>query len=517
VRRFQSVTVAALAGVAALATVVATRHGPGLSPDSVTYVSLARSLAGGRGYIDLTGRADTTFPPAYPALLAVGIRLGMTPLTAARAVNAASYAAIVGLAWILLRRHTTSRRVALLGTAFIALSPAVLNVADQAWSEPLFCAALLAFIILLEDAVTAAARSRTALWAGVAAGLACTVRYAGASLVVVGLLVLCTRAGHRQASDRWQRVGLFLAGAVPLPALWVLRNAAADSRYPLGPRVATGAPVSTLLRLFLDGTSELFVPRAFVVPFLVATAPLLVGVIVGATMLFRRTAERSGEPGRPLNVMITFLAVYTVFLLWAARSTGASVDSRTVMPVYLPATIIAICALDGLAANRAARSGVNTWHSGTARLLIASSIVGVVFYAAWFTQISVADGSVARGYATATSARSPLAREVTRLGSHAVVATNQPWFLYAATNHDSITPVPGRLYPSASLVPATVDELVDDSCTRSVYVAWFANKTSARATIRSELPLVLLHITTDGALYQLSPGARCPRRGGPAS
>jgi hypothetical protein len=500
-----------LAGAAVVATFVATRHGPGLSPDSVTYLSLARSLARGRGYVDLTGRADTTFPPTYPALLAIGIRLGMTGLTAARVVNAASYGAIVGLGWILMRRHTMSRRVALLGTAFIALSPAVLNVADQAWSEPLFCAALLAFLILLEDALAPSVRSRTVLWAGLAAGVACTIRYAGASLVVVAVLVLLSAAGPRAAQDRWRRVGLFLAAAVPLPALWVLRNATADSRYLLGPRVATATPLTTLLRLFVDGTSELFVPRAFLVPFLVATAPLAVGATIGATRLFRRSAGHAEEPVRHLNVVIAFIAVYSVFLLWAARSTGASVDSRTVMPIYLPATIVAVCALEGLAAHRGARAVAQRWRRGTTRLLVSSSIIGVVFYSAWFTQISVADGSVARGYAAATAARSPLARDVARLGSRAVVATNQPWFLYAATNHDSITPLPGRLYPSVSLVPATVDELVDETCTRPVFVAWFGKPTSVKPRIRTELPLVLLHTTTDGVLYRLDPPTRCPR------
>ena len=66
--------VVALAVLAGVATWVATRHGPGLSPDSVTYLSAARNLAAGRGYVDLTGQANTTFAPGYPAVLAAGGR-----------------------------------------------------------------------------------------------------------------------------------------------------------------------------------------------------------------------------------------------------------------------------------------------------------------------------------------------------------------------------------------------------------------------------------------------------------
>jgi RNA 3'-terminal phosphate cyclase len=59
-----------LAGIEAGALLLATRAGPGLSPDSVTYVSAARNLTDGHGYSGFTGSALTVFPPAYPALLA---------------------------------------------------------------------------------------------------------------------------------------------------------------------------------------------------------------------------------------------------------------------------------------------------------------------------------------------------------------------------------------------------------------------------------------------------------------
>jgi hypothetical protein len=38
-----------LAALAFVGTLIATRHGPGLSPDAVTYISAARNLAAGHG------------------------------------------------------------------------------------------------------------------------------------------------------------------------------------------------------------------------------------------------------------------------------------------------------------------------------------------------------------------------------------------------------------------------------------------------------------------------------------
>lgn len=147
-----------------VATWIATRHGPGMSPDSVTYLSAARNLAAGHGYTDFTGQALTTFPPGYPALVAVLHVLGFSIATAARVVNAVSFGAVVLLAGTLIRRHTSSRAVALGATALVAVSPALINIASNAWSEPLFCALVLAFVLALEDGMDPDSPSGPSAW-----------------------------------------------------------------------------------------------------------------------------------------------------------------------------------------------------------------------------------------------------------------------------------------------------------------------------------------------------------------
>ena len=82
------VTGAALAVIGFALAIVATRHGPRLSPDSITYLSVADHLRHGRGLTDFTGEPFTVFPPVYPVVLSV---FGSS-LTWARLVNTVSFA-----------------------------------------------------------------------------------------------------------------------------------------------------------------------------------------------------------------------------------------------------------------------------------------------------------------------------------------------------------------------------------------------------------------------------------------
>ena len=47
--------VGGLSAIAFVITIVATRHGPGVSPDSVSYLTAARTAADGRGFLDFDG------------------------------------------------------------------------------------------------------------------------------------------------------------------------------------------------------------------------------------------------------------------------------------------------------------------------------------------------------------------------------------------------------------------------------------------------------------------------------
>ena len=56
--------------MAAVLVAIATRHDPLLSPDSITYLSVADHVRAGHGLTDFTGKPMAVFGPVYPLLLA---------------------------------------------------------------------------------------------------------------------------------------------------------------------------------------------------------------------------------------------------------------------------------------------------------------------------------------------------------------------------------------------------------------------------------------------------------------
>ena len=274
--RTRRVPVYALAVLAAAATWMATRHGPALSADSATYFSAANRIGAGLGYTDFTGGANTTFPPAFSTLLAVLGSLGLSLATAARVANAAFFTGVVGLTWVVAARHTRSSFARLGATAAVAVSPAMLDLADHAWSEPAFCVLVLLFVLVLEDSVTRdRARTRSAATAGMIVGAAFLVRYAGAILIPVGVVVLAIAlrsAGRRIVVTR---VSVFLACALVLPSLWILRNASTAAPYVLGPRTVVADGVDELARLFVVSFGSLFIPSRWTHDGLVIAVPFV--------------------------------------------------------------------------------------------------------------------------------------------------------------------------------------------------------------------------------------------------
>jgi 4-amino-4-deoxy-L-arabinose transferase-like glycosyltransferase len=504
--RLVGVPVGVLVVCAVVATWIATRHGPQLSPDSVTYLSLAHNLLGGRGFVDLTGQANTTFAPGFPGLLAFGQSLGFTAATTARVVNEAAFAAIVLLTWILVSRHTTSRIVAVGATATVVVSPTLLDVSSHTWSEPVFCVVVLCFILVLEEALargdTSGQRGFLA-GAGVLAGVGFMMRYAGVTLIPVGMVVAYLGAGRRPV--RLGRVGVFLAAALPLPLIWLARNATSGAPYLLGPRMSVQDSVGSLLSTYGQSFISMFTYDALLHNYLVALAPLTALAVFGLIVTLRQR-EHANARSTAVSIvpLLAFILCYSASVVVSAKTAGSSIDTRIVMPVFVP--VVVVGAWLASLAFAAARSTTNAWFRGAITVLALGVAVSLIVNTVNFIQTSWTTGQAAHGYATATVARSPLARAVTlRAGPSAVVATNSPWTLYSATGHQPIVPAPAPLYPSASLVPTSSDTLADIACHRTVYFAWYAHSRRPSTNLGAGLRLTSVVRVSDGVLYTVHP------------
>ena len=504
--RLDRIGVALLSGLAGVATFLATRHGPVLSPDSVTYLSAARNLVAGHGYTDFTGHAVTTFPPGYSVLLAIGRWAGLSLLMAARVLNSGLFMLVVGLTWLVLRRHTRSRVVCIGATAFVAASQTMLNLSDHAWSEPAFCVLILVFTLLLEDAIT---RWRTRSWpvalAGVVVGCAFLVRYAATILLVVGVVTLII--SHRRDGTRAvaTRVAVFIATASLLPLIWIARNAASGTPYLLGPRVASTSGVGGLTRQFTVGLVSLFLP-GFSTQSIVLLVALVTPLVASLWFAFRSGDEPRRRDYTLLPTAI-FVCLYPPFVVASGRFSGSSIDARLIAPMFPSVVILLAVLLDEiLQRGRGELRTSNLRFVQPAVRLVgigAGSAVLIASAVLFFDKVA-SDGASAHAYASTSYAESELAESVRALGPGSLVATNRPWALYVGTGRQPIVPSPAPLYPSVSLIPTTVEDLEHQTCTRRVYLAWYGYVAATPPSERVRgLRLHVLRTVNDGTLYRV--------------
>ena len=94
--------VAVLSAVAVGGMWVGTQVGPGATPDSATYASVAENLSAGRGLTFYDGSELTLFPPGLAAILAGFEPFGLSPLAASRVLNAMCLIAAIVLGAVLL-------------------------------------------------------------------------------------------------------------------------------------------------------------------------------------------------------------------------------------------------------------------------------------------------------------------------------------------------------------------------------------------------------------------------------
>jgi hypothetical protein len=346
------------------------RYGIGLSPDSVGYIAAARNIASGVGVVSYDGEPLVAQPPLYPSLLSIGqLALGVDPLAFAPLLNALLFGLTLWLAGVLFRRHLTeSPALAVLGVAAVLLAAPLQATAVMAWSEPLFVAIVLLFVLSLDRyLVQLDARSFVRFTA--AAALGCLTRYVGVTLILSGVIALLFLARERLVR-RAARACVFAVAAAWPVLLWAIRNQAV-SGSPAGSRGPAALTLRENLSFAFDSVLAWYMPAAWleslaVVLTIAATVGLLAAIAVnGRRCLFRTGANRPGA-------LAVFACTYAS-VLFAASSAAAfdRIGDRLLSPVYIPATMFVLMLLEGLVAPFKARVPCRVADS------LLASVVGV--------------------------------------------------------------------------------------------------------------------------------------------
>lgn len=382
-----------LAGTLALLTTVhmlvrTSVYGAGIDVDSVFYISIAANLLAGQGFQDFVGNALHPWPPLFPLLLAaVGFVAEIEPQDAARFINAAAFGLTVLATAAWLSRTVASRLLVLGATLAVATSPYLGHCASTVWTEaPFVLFSLLALMQL--DSFQNHRQTRTSLALAILfAALAATTRYAGVAVVATGTLLLLVRPGRLLMRPGRLLVGpgrCFVAKVGPAAAfagisLLPLAATALRNRLLLGawdtprgdPELGQSAVES--LRQIVVLAQRAVAPAdgpEWLAPVLWTSAVLLLVACVAtvAASVGRRSSGLLRNVG-PARMLCAYCLVYTIFIV-AAVSTGRAWDmpggpglsARFLIPLYVPALMIAAVAVDRWLGLRTA--GWATWGKG---------------------------------------------------------------------------------------------------------------------------------------------------------
>lgn len=322
---------AALAGFTWI-QILAKHSGIGVSPDSVTYLSAARHLAEGNGFISFDNGPVVDFPFAYPCFLSIVSWITrQDPLQFASVLNGILFGLLLYLSGSLMNGFRKPsgwyKRILL---ACILMSPALQEVYSLLWSETVFLLLILLFVICLTNYLQEMKISWLLISAGVAA-LACLTRYAGVFLLPAGLFLIFFNHGLPRPA-RFRHCLYFGLLSVSLFLINILRNNLLTGMA-MGQRPKNDAGFLQILEnfggVFCDWLS--MVRNAFP-SMLMSVAVLIIFTLAIVSSYRRNRSEKSLE-----RVIAVTGFMYCIFMLFTSTLTRYEpFTSRLLSPLFIP-------------------------------------------------------------------------------------------------------------------------------------------------------------------------------------
>lgn len=487
---------------------------------------MAQGLVEARAMRGVAGTELTVFPPGYPALLAIGQGLGLTPLVTVRLVGALSWAVVVACTGAAVRRRVpTHPWVAVAAAAVVATAAPMFGVMRMAWSEPPFLAVVMLTLVLADRcrAEGVAGRGRVVALIGLV-WAATMLRFSGLALVPAVAIALwgAAPAPHRRPVPRPRWLPgrlpivptLFVLGALVAPAGWMLRNLVVDGTL-LGPRnESTATPAGELADLVRT------IAR-WVAPTPAAALLALVGAAAVGVLVARRPevdppgpagattdTTRPSSPGSG-EVWAVFVVGFTVLTLWSRLTTQIdSLGDRLLSPVFAP--IVVLLSIGAARLLAPLEHGGDPATPSVARRALAVAVAGWILVSLVGSIVAVRQLDAQGGSHLARRFDgSALVDRVRELPAGAVVLSNQAEALAYLSQRPVVMDPPARTDYGWTPADPTAQQLQSlVSCaTAPVYLAWF-DRTPPHFLAPDELPATLsvtpLARVADGALHRIS-------------
>lgn len=335
--------------------------GPILGEDSYQYLSAAGNLTAGHGlstsilHYDIdrsTGALPaplTMWPAGYPIAIASLHVFGVPLEPAAVLVSALAFVALIPLFGVIARPIGLTPFTTRLAFVWLLANSWSLAFAAAAVSESLFAALVVAALAMCAQAETRAdSRPTTLVVAGVVAGLAYWVRFAGL-LVIAGIVAYFGLS----AVARRSRVSLRGLVLVVVPATLVagahaLLSVMLTGSWPRGHEKDAFSTLPDVLKAFIVSLHHLVFGSAATarigVAEVIVTGGLAALAVAFAFMIRRAKSSDASDALRPLGLLASVLAVYCASMIYIGASVAVTFDTRLFYPL-LPVAILLMAAV----------------------------------------------------------------------------------------------------------------------------------------------------------------------------
>ena len=321
---------------AGIVLILTNSFGAGITPDSVAYISAARNLAEGNGFLTYNGWPLVIQPPLYPMLLAIiKFTTFVDPQISAGYVNAALLGLIVFMSGLLMSKHLKSFGLILLGTISVLISYSIVQASLMALSESLFIFLTLLFFYYL-DKYQSTGNNKSLLILSLAAALACLTRYTGIIIILTGLIGIIYWGGKSIKIRLEDSAKFFLLAIIPI-SVWLMRNYFVYGTF-VGQRGTSTYSLHENIRFWYLTILPWYLPASTT-----TYSPIYLLLFASPVIIYisKKVKLSDWNSIRLIGPLLTFMMLYSGLIIISSTTTAYDqISDRLLSPVYLPILII---------------------------------------------------------------------------------------------------------------------------------------------------------------------------------
>lgn len=308
----------------------------GITPDSVAYISVARNIAEGAGFVTSEGSDYILQPPFYPLVLALAkTTLSIDPLVFAGYLNAMLFGGILIISGLFLLKHIKSFLLILLGITSIMISYALVQTSMFAMSESLFIFLSVLFLYYL-DKYQSDQSPTTMIYMSITGSLACLTRYTGIVIILTGVICIILW-GRTLQREKVKHLSIFLLITLIPIGLWTVRNYYLSGAM-TGQRARSSYTILDNLTFFYQTILSWFLPVNAFGNFLFII--FLTGILSYIIRLFSGKSLHKNA----LKLIIPslfFVILYSGIIIISSSTTAYDqISNRLLSPIFITIIII---------------------------------------------------------------------------------------------------------------------------------------------------------------------------------